>query len=144
MAISQTPELLAEVLNNETIPIQKQAYFRRRLRLRLYEIVVGKFHQLETMSKADLARRIGRRPEVINRLLGAPGNWTLDTVSDLLLGMSSELELSINSLSSKAEPALPEDYATSVIKAQRPFDYGQDADPGKTLERLSVPKPVTA
>src|SRR5947209_2537173 len=29
-------------------------------------------------------------PEVITRLLGAPGNWTLETISDLLLGIAGE------------------------------------------------------
>ena len=101
MPTSQTPELLAEVLSGETIPIQTQAYFRRRLRLRIYELVTGKFYQLETMSQADLARRIGRRPEVINRLLGDPGNWTIDTISDLLLALSCELEIDIGNLVEK-------------------------------------------
>jgi hypothetical protein len=50
-------------------------------------------------SRADLARRIGRKPEQITRWLGSPGNWTLDTVSDLLLGMGLELGLSIKSIS---------------------------------------------
>ena len=53
-------------------------------RLRLYEAVIKEF--LESgVTKAELARRIGRKPEQITRWLGAPGNWTLDTVSDLLL-----------------------------------------------------------
>jgi hypothetical protein len=50
------------------------------------------------ISKADLARRIGRKPEQISRWLGAAGNWTIDTVSDLLLGMSAEPELSVGPL----------------------------------------------
>ena len=35
-----------------------------------------------------VARRMGRRPEVVSRMLGAPGNWRLDTVSDLLFAIS--------------------------------------------------------
>jgi hypothetical protein len=31
---------------------------------------------------------MGKRAEQVNRLLGAPGNWTLDTVSDLLFSIS--------------------------------------------------------
>lgn len=42
------------------------------------------------MNRADLARKIGRKPEQITRWLGAPGNWTSDTVSDLLLGLGCE------------------------------------------------------
>jgi hypothetical protein len=53
----------------------------------------------DKITKAELARRIGRKPEQITRWLGSSGNWTLDTISDLLLGMGLELGLSINSFS---------------------------------------------
>jgi hypothetical protein len=88
MNTSQTPELLTEILEGKPIPVDKLAYFRRRLRLQLHDLVLRTFHQQETLTKAELARRIGRAPEVVNRLLGGPGNWTLDTVSDLLIGMA--------------------------------------------------------
>jgi predicted polyphosphate/ATP-dependent NAD kinase len=59
------------------------------LRLHLHELIVGKFYQQESMTQRDLANRIGKTPDVVNRLLGAPGNWTLDTVSDLLIAMAA-------------------------------------------------------
>ena len=40
------------------------------------------------LSQADLARRLGRGTDVVCRLLGGPGNWTLDTISDLLFAIS--------------------------------------------------------
>jgi hypothetical protein len=40
------------------------------------------------ISRATLARRLGKRPEQVSRLLGGPGNWTLDTVSDLLFAIN--------------------------------------------------------
>jgi hypothetical protein len=89
MNTSQTPELLTEIVEGKPIPVDKLAYFRRRLRLQLHELVLRTFDQQETLTKAELARRIGRAPEVVNRLLGGPGNWTLDTVSDLLIGMAT-------------------------------------------------------
>ena len=53
----------------------------------------------ESLTKAELARRIGRRPEIVTRLLGSPGNWRLETVSDLLLGIGAEeLDMSATSL----------------------------------------------
>jgi hypothetical protein len=73
----------------------KLAYFRERLKNRLHEVVVLEFiRQQDTygLTKAELGRRIGKPPERITRLLSAPGNWELETVSDLLLGMASELE----------------------------------------------------
>jgi hypothetical protein len=42
------------------------------------------------LTQAELARRIGKRPEVVNRMLGSPGNWRIDTISDLLVGIAAE------------------------------------------------------
>jgi hypothetical protein len=42
------------------------------------------------LTQAKLARRIGKSPEVINRWLGSPTNLTLDSVSDLLIGIAGE------------------------------------------------------
>src|SRR6202030_4527223 len=40
------------------------------------------------LSQADLARRLGKSPEVISRLLARPGNWESDTFSELLFANS--------------------------------------------------------
>ena len=37
------------------------------------------------VTRSELARLMGKRPEQVTRLLGAPGNLTLDTVSDFFL-----------------------------------------------------------
>ena len=44
------------------------------------------------LNQKKLARRIRRKPEVINRWLSSAGNWELDTISDLLLGMDVDLD----------------------------------------------------
>jgi hypothetical protein len=69
------------------------AYYRARFRNRLYHLVLSKFRAAvaeEGLTRAELARRTGKRPEVLTRILGAPGNWRLDTVSDLLMGIAGE------------------------------------------------------
>jgi hypothetical protein len=58
-----------------------------RNRFRVHELVLEEF-QRSGVSQADLARRLGKKPEVVCRWLGAPGNWTLDTISDLLFAIS--------------------------------------------------------
>jgi hypothetical protein len=63
------------------------AYFRARNRNNAYHAVIREF-QDSGLSQATIARRLDKRPEIISRLLGAPGNWTLDTVSDLLFAIS--------------------------------------------------------
>lgn len=90
MTIS-TEQIFREVLdlNCEQIPLARLAFFREELRNRLYAEAIRRFHALEDQgfTKARLARRIGKSPEQVIRWLGAPGNWTLDTASDLFVGM---------------------------------------------------------
>jgi hypothetical protein len=98
MNTSQTTPFLSEILNGQTIPLGKLAYFRQRLLNRFYDLILGEFLKQEQrgLTKAEVARRIGRRPEQVTRWLGAPGNWTLETVSDLSLAISKaepEVEL---------------------------------------------------
>lgn len=71
----------------DLIPVTTLGYFRARNRWQAYDLVLTEFNNTG-LTKADLARRLGKRPEVVSRLLGAPGNWGLDTVSDLLFAIS--------------------------------------------------------
>lgn len=97
MTTSQTTPFLSEILQGGRISERKLAYFRARFKNRLHELVLSTFLGLEkqqAISRASLAKRLARKPEQITRWLGAPGNWELDTVSDLLLGMGYEARLS--------------------------------------------------
>ncbi len=97
MTTSQTA-FLSEILGDEKIPAAKLAYFRRRLSNHVYAAVVNEFLKLEKaglINRAELAKRIGRRPEQVTRWLGSSGNWTIETVSDLLLAMKCEPLVSI-------------------------------------------------
>jgi hypothetical protein len=102
MTTSQTP-FLAELLAGHSgppLPLGKRAYFQQRLRIRVFNFLLEKFVQAQKkgLNKNILAKRIGRPPEVVNRWLGAPSNLTLDSISDLLLGISAEeLELGTSS-----------------------------------------------
>jgi hypothetical protein len=87
MITYQAISTLSDPAREEPIPIGTLAYFQARNRSRVYETVIREFLD-SGITQATLARRIGKRPEQINRLLGAPGNWTLDTVSDLLFATS--------------------------------------------------------
>lgn len=62
------------------------SYFEGRNRYKVYDLVMDEF-MASGLTKATLARRLGKRPEQINRLLKSPGNWTLDTVSNLLFAI---------------------------------------------------------
>ncbi len=91
MTTSQT-SFLYEIERGESIPFGKLSYLRERTRNLLYDFIIKKFLEAEKkgLSQAELARRIGKRPEVVNRWLGSPGNWRIDTISDLLVGIGAE------------------------------------------------------
>jgi transcriptional regulator with XRE-family HTH domain len=92
---------LYEIENRQPIPLNKLAYFQSRLRYRLHDYIITKFKEMEKnegLTRAELARRIGCKPELVTRRFGAPGNWTLDTISDLLIGIAGE-ELEPQSIS---------------------------------------------
>ena len=75
------------------IPAGKLEYLQERLRNNLYNFIVSKFlerHENYGLTQAALARRIGCDPGRLSKLLGAPGNWTIGTISDLLVGISAE------------------------------------------------------
>jgi hypothetical protein len=93
---------LAAGHSGPTIPEAKRVYFQTRLRNRLFNYILGRFirEQKNGLTKAALARRIGKQPEMINRWLGMPSNLTLDTVSDLLVGICAE------ELTPQSEPLL--------------------------------------
>lgn len=107
----QPTPFLSELLKESVIPEGKLAYFRARLGNRLHELVLSTFLKVEKrdhLSRAELAKRLGRRPEQITRWFASPGNWELDTVSDLLLGMGYEPELSVTNLRDAGRPSLEE------------------------------------
>ena len=74
------------------------AYFQERFRARIYDLVVRELeaYKARGATQAQLARRIGKRADQISRWLSNPGNLTLDTISDLLLGLSGgELKMEV-------------------------------------------------
>jgi len=88
---TQIMKELAEGHDGSPIPATKRAYFQQRLRNTFFEFLLSCFaeQQKHGLTKAKLARRIGKTPDVVNRWLSAPSNLTLDTISDLLLGIAA-------------------------------------------------------
>lgn len=86
MTTSQEASTLVSPSGEEAIPLGTLGYFRARHRGSVHDLVLREFEE-SGISKATLARRMSKRPEVISRLLGGAGNWTLDTVSDLLFAI---------------------------------------------------------
>jgi hypothetical protein len=87
MNTSPVTSTLSKPAGDIRVPDGTLTYFRGRNRFRIYEIVVREFLN-SGLTQAALARRLGRRPEVVNRVLSAPANLTIDTVSDFLFAIS--------------------------------------------------------
>lgn len=115
----QTPISSKDKETSNVIPLGVMAYFRGRLSNRIHELVLSEFAAQERdgkTSKAELSRRISRKPEQITRWLGSPGNWTLETLSDLLLGMNFEPEISFRSL--KSDEVLHQNTWTQALSSK--------------------------
>lgn len=69
--------------------VATQAYLGRRAQNKYYDYVMTRFRQ-SGMTQADLARRIGKGTDRVNRLLANPGNWTVETAAVLLAGICGE------------------------------------------------------
>jgi len=88
--------LLSDPVGDDLVPISTFSYLRTRNKRRLYSLVMGEFKR-SGISQATLARRLGKKPEIVCRLLAVPGNWKNDTVSDLLFAISgAEVSYSLN------------------------------------------------
>lgn len=103
MSTSQTQFLSEIQAGHDGVPIPeaKRVYFQERLKNRFFEFLLNRFleQQQHGLTKAKLARRIGKTPDIVNRWLSAPSNLTLETASDLLLGIKAEeLEMGASSL----------------------------------------------
>ena len=94
MTLSQKIDFWSEIEDlDERIPAGKLEYLREKFRNDLYNFVLRKFleeRESRGLNQAQLATRINYNTSQLNRLLGAPGNWTLKTISDLLIGISGE------------------------------------------------------
>lgn len=86
MSTSRTTFALSKPSDVQPIPEATLSYLRTRHRLRAFDMIQGEFDR-SGLSKAALASRLCKDPGQVNRLLNAPGNWTLDTVSDLLFAI---------------------------------------------------------
>lgn len=94
MITSQPMSLKSVICRDDTALSPAQlGYMNSRAKAKAHASVLKLFVELsqkDEMTRAFLARRLGKRPEQITRWLGAPGNWTLDTLSNLLAAMGHE------------------------------------------------------
>lgn len=134
MNTSRKNPFLSTILDGEVIPLGTLSYFRERFRDRLYDLVMEEFLKQDAeagLTRAEVARRIGRRPEQITRWFSAPGNWTLETVSDLLLAVArSEVDVTLMPLKGRAV----RNFRHQSTSVQRPDVPPSVPQPRSTIE----------
>jgi hypothetical protein len=78
---------LYEPVGEEKISAGALSYIATRVKLRAYDLVVREL-KASGITQAQLAKRLGKAPEVVSRMLSRPGNWEMKTFSELLFAIS--------------------------------------------------------
>jgi hypothetical protein len=80
--------ILSKPTGDDLIPIDTLSYFRARAKRFAYELVIREFVK-SGITKATLARRLGKGADRVSKMLAGPGNWTIDTLAELLFAISA-------------------------------------------------------
>jgi transcriptional regulator with XRE-family HTH domain len=95
MITSQQREFLSEIIEGQPIPEDKLVYFRERLRDRLHSAIVSAYvtrSKENGLKQKDLAVRIHRTSAQITRWFSTASNLTLDSISDLMVGLGMDFD----------------------------------------------------
>jgi hypothetical protein len=82
-------------------------YYRHRLKNRVFEAIWKEFVKQADelgLSKKGIADRLDKDPSQITRWLSGPSNLTTEVISDILLAMDCEPDISISSLMNRPIP----------------------------------------
>lgn len=108
--MSQSTSVLAKPIADEKISRRNLGYATESAREEVFDLVIRNCVE-SGVTKATLARRLDKDPSQISRLLGAPGNWTIDTVAELLYAIDGSL-LHATSFDPRLEPLANQRFAT--------------------------------
>jgi transcriptional regulator with XRE-family HTH domain len=88
-------EFLSEILEWKPVPEDTLVYFQERLRHRLHSAILDAFTRRAKergLKQKDLAARIHKSSVQINRWLSTASNLTLDSISDLMVGLGMDFD----------------------------------------------------
>lgn len=119
MTSSATNSILSEKKNLDRLSHATRAYFQNRTKNRVHNLVLTKFRQEKEagrLTQALLAKRMGKTPDQISRILNYPSNLGLEMLSDLLLAIVGE---EIDATSSDPEKRAPANARSKEILADQ-------------------------
>lgn len=126
---------------NDAISSRNIYFFRQRQKNKVFQSVLAYFAEqaeAEGLTKKALAIRLQKDPSQITRWFSGAGNWTLDTISDLLLAMDAEMEHSI-------VPLDKADHGLTVVDLHKSTSAPSSATTGEELSSgvfyMDVKKP---
>jgi len=94
MSTSQT-SILHEIVYGKPISLRTRLLYRRRLQNRVQRLLHRAFRDEQKrtgLTQKEFAERIEKDKSKVNQWLSIPSNLTLETISDLLLGLGVDLD----------------------------------------------------
>jgi transcriptional regulator with XRE-family HTH domain len=124
MTTSRLQLFLSDVVEARTLPESAFVYFRGKLQNDVHVLILKAFLR-SGLTQKQLAKRTGKSASVVNRWIGATGNWELNSVAEFLAGMNAQLKVSLDFFDEKP----------SGLPFQVPMEPVRKSH--KTMERLS-------
>lgn len=89
MTTSQNDALLSELNGDGRLSPGTRAFLGSRARNAFFNFVHERLREAkaEGLTQAKLAERLGKDPGRLSNTLSSPGNWTIDTIAELLFGI---------------------------------------------------------
>jgi len=95
MITTRQRQFLSPILEWKPIPRDTLVYFEEELRRRLHSVILDAFKRrvIELgLTQKKLAKRIHKSPVTINRWLSTSSNLTLDSISNLMVGLGMSFD----------------------------------------------------
>jgi hypothetical protein len=92
VTILQRMPIKAEIEGSGRLSPGTMGYLCALTREAYFDYVHQKLAEAEAKgaTRASIAARMGKSPSRLSKILGAPGNWTLDTITELLAAIAKE------------------------------------------------------
>jgi DNA-binding phage protein len=101
-------------------------YFHAMSQDEAHDLILELFDRLsreKNITKAFIARRLHKQPEQVTRWLSAPGNWTMDTFTNLAVALGHKPKLGLESLEAVSQN---NDTEADPVEGAQPLNFRFD------------------